>query len=248
MGAGAAYTIDLAAGTYKLYVQTNTAGLPRPVARRRRASPPPRPSRSAPTPARTSLLAEPADVHPVRQRDDAAAARSAGRSCTSSTRDLGLRRGGHHGPRRGLRDRPRGGQLQAVRPDQHAGLRPTSGSAASSLATATTITVSANTSQDLVLASPPTFTLSGNVTTQRRTAQRDVRVRLRRDHLGLRRGGDHGPRRGLRDRPPGGHLQGRTSRPTRRPTPTSGSAARASPPPPSSRSAPTPARTSLLAG
>ena len=66
---------------------------------------------------------QPTDVHPGGRRDDAAAARSAGRSCTSLTR-----------PPRPTSGRPRwaparptaidlaGRHLQGLRPDQHAGL------------------------------------------------------------------------------------------------------------------------------
>ena len=108
MGAGGAYTIDLPAGSYKLFVEPNTAGLRQPVVR------------------------------------------------------------------------------------------------GSNYASATVIAVSAATAQDITLVS--TFTLSGTVAGERRDDRPhwDLRVRLRRHDVRLRRGGHDGRRRGLHDRPPRG--------------------------------------------
>ena len=205
MGPGAAYSINVPAGSYKAYIQTNTPAYPdqwyggssfetRHHDRRQRQHHPGSPAGQS------------ADVHPVGQRDDQR--RPAQRDLRVRLRrdHLGLRRGGHHGPRRGLQHQRPGGQLQGLHPDQHAGLsRPVvrrvelpdghhdrgqrqhhPGSPAGQSAHVHPV---------------------GQRDDQRRPAQRDLRVRLRRDHLGLRRGGHHGPRRGLRINVPAGNYK-----------------------------------------
>ena len=170
----------------------------------------PRPrSRSAPTPARTSLLVSP-PTFTLSGNVTTSGGPLSGTLRVRLRRDhRGLRRGGHDGPRRGLQHQPRGGQLQGLHPDQHAGLPRPVLRRLEPRQTATTITVSANTTQDSSsLASPPTFTLSGNVTTSGGHRSAGPRVRLRRDHRGLRRGGHDGPRRGLQHQPRRGQLQG----------------------------------------
>ena len=171
--------IDLPAGNYKAYVQTNTPGLPRPVATAARASrPPPTITVSANT-TQDLVLAQPTDVHPERRRDRRSGGPLGGTFVyvfdATTSAYVGA---ATMGPGAAYSDRPPGRQLQGLRPDQHAGPSPTSGTAARASPPPPTITVSANTSQDLVLDSPPTFTLSGDVTTSGGTAQRDVRVRL----------------------------------------------------------------------
>ena len=228
MGPGAAYTIDLPAGSYKAYVQTNTPAYPDQCIggssladrdrhhRQRQHDPGPRPGQPPPT---FTLSGHRHERRDAGQRDLRLRLRRG---------HLGLRRGGHDGPRRGLHDRPP--RPAPTRPTSRPTRRPTptSTSAARASTTATVITVSADTTQDLALVSPPTFTLSGHRHERRDAGQRDLRLRLRRGHLGLRRGGHDGPRRGLHDRPPRPAPTRPTSRPTRRPTPTSTSAARAS--------------------
>ena len=181
-------------------------GLPRPVHRRleprdrdrhhgqRRHDPGPRPG-------------QPADVHPERRRHERRDAGQRDLRLRLRRGHLGLRRGGDDGPRRGLHDRPPGRLLQGLRPDQHPGLpRPVH----RRLEPRDRDRHHGQRRHD----PGPRPGQPADVHPERRrherrdAGQRDLRLRLRRGHLGLRRGGDDGPRRGLHDRPPGRLLQG----------------------------------------
>ena len=122
MGAGGAYTIDLPAGSYKLFVEPNTAGYANQWFGGSNYTNATVIALSAATAQDITLVSTFTLSGTVRASDGTTALDGTSVYAYDAT-TCRLHRGGHDGRRRGLHDRPPRGQLQALRRAQHRGLR-----------------------------------------------------------------------------------------------------------------------------